>query len=370
PGAFSATVFLEFDRKKDLIPAPMGITELREFPAERLARNDYGTLIASGLFSTPYYYMEYTTPEFSANININTPVSPSDLYFPEDYESVFTQAGVTLQETSHRKTIDNVKQYFSSFKYSLYRLEDTFNDDPLGDFILRARSGHCEHFASATVLMLRYLGVPARYVVGYSVQEFDPALSMFVVRKRHAHAWAIAWLDNRWQVVDTTPADWELLERKEMGLFAPLMDEISRRFFLLQRWWELQKIEAYQNFLFLLAVLLFALLIFRLSQEKQVVIGDATDSMDGDPGVTSLLPFHKLEKTLTRNGLSRYKGELLSNWLSRIDKKQFTEAIRQHYKWRFHAQEMSAREKTSHANLVNAWIQEMEKRDHREDPGT
>ncbi|MBT8330725.1 MAG: transglutaminase-like domain-containing protein, partial [Deltaproteobacteria bacterium] len=37
------------------------------------------------------------------------------------------------------------------------------------NFLTRSRSGHCEYFATATVLLLRQAGIPARYARGYSV---------------------------------------------------------------------------------------------------------------------------------------------------------------------------------------------------------
>ena len=83
---------------------------------------------------------------------------------------------------------------------------------PLTRFLLTSRSGHCEYFATATVLLLRQLGIPARYAVGYYVHE--PAGSGYVVRERDAHAWCLAW--NRqtgsWDDFDTTPASWVAIE--------------------------------------------------------------------------------------------------------------------------------------------------------------
>ncbi|MBL8385836.1 MAG: transglutaminase domain-containing protein, partial [Burkholderiales bacterium] len=82
----------------------------------------------------------------------------------------------------------------------------------LAEFLLRTRAGHCEYFASATVLLLRAAGVPARYATGFSVQEFDAARGDYVVRERHAHAWARAWIGGAWVDVDTTPPDWAARE--------------------------------------------------------------------------------------------------------------------------------------------------------------
>jgi hypothetical protein len=51
--------------------------------------------------------------------------------------------------------------------------------------------------------LLREAGLPARYAVGYSVQEKTG--KGFIVRDRHAHAWCLVHLDGVWQDFDTTP---------------------------------------------------------------------------------------------------------------------------------------------------------------------
>lgn len=78
-------------------------------------------------------------------------------------------------------------------------------------FLFESHEGYCAHFASAAVLMLRYLGVPARYATGYSVSasEFSGMAGgeyMAVVRDRQAHAWAEVYLDGvGWIPVEVTP---------------------------------------------------------------------------------------------------------------------------------------------------------------------
>lgn len=63
--------------------------------------------------------------------------------------------------------------------------------DPVEDFLFNSRSGHCERFATAMVLMLRSQGIPAALVLGF--KGCDPAGGgRFVVRQEHAHAWAEA----------------------------------------------------------------------------------------------------------------------------------------------------------------------------------
>ena len=88
------------------------------------------------------------------------------------------------------------------------------------------------------MLLLRQAGIPARYTVGYSAQEFSALERAFVVRHRHAHAWVLARVDGRWTTVDTTPANWADQEaeaaRSPLGV---LVDLLSWIWELLQRAW-------------------------------------------------------------------------------------------------------------------------------------
>lgn len=77
--------------------------------------------------------------------------------------------------------------------------------DPVGEFLFRYRSGHCELFATSMVLMLRAVDVPARLVTGFSGAETS-ALGYYIVRQSNAHAWVEAYIPGRgWTVFDPTP---------------------------------------------------------------------------------------------------------------------------------------------------------------------
>jgi hypothetical protein len=139
-----------------------------------------------------------------------------------------------------RDSIKAVERYFgTSFAYSLQLTQrEARRGRSIADFLVRDRKGHCEYFATATVLLLRQAGIPARYAVGYSAQEFSVLERAFVVRHRHAHAWVLALVDGRWTTVDTTPANWAEQEaqaaRSPLGAF---VDFFSWIWELLQRAW-------------------------------------------------------------------------------------------------------------------------------------
>jgi transglutaminase-like putative cysteine protease len=78
--------------------------------------------------------------------------------------------------------------------------------DPLDDFLFRRKSGHCEYFASAMVLLLRSQGMPARLAAGFLGGELNPLTGYYVVRQSNAHAWVEAWMPGAgWRVFDPTP---------------------------------------------------------------------------------------------------------------------------------------------------------------------
>jgi len=56
-------------------------------------------------------------------------------------------------------------------------------------YVLRVRRGYCDYYASAMVMMLRSLGVPARLAVGYAQGTYDPINRVFLVKERDAHSW-------------------------------------------------------------------------------------------------------------------------------------------------------------------------------------
>lgn len=86
-----------------------------------------------------------------------------------------------------------------------YSLRSYFtNGDHTSQFLLSKKAAHCEYFASGGVILLRCLGIPCRYVIGYMAHEMDGPNTV-VVRGRDAHAWIEVWLDNKWQTVDFTP---------------------------------------------------------------------------------------------------------------------------------------------------------------------
>jgi transglutaminase-like putative cysteine protease len=99
-----------------------------------------------------------------------------------------------------------------SYSLNLERQDDRC--DPAEDFLLNTKVGHCQRFATALVLMLRSVGIPARIVLGYRGFETDGA-GAYEVLQCHAHAWVEAIIQHpaaqgqptwHWLTLDPTPA--------------------------------------------------------------------------------------------------------------------------------------------------------------------
>jgi transglutaminase-like putative cysteine protease len=73
-------------------------------------------------------------------------------------------------------------------------------EDPLAWFLFTSKEGFCNYYASAEVLMLRSIGIPARMAVGFSNGERQVPYQR-IVRQRDAHAWpevyfpGIGWVE-------------------------------------------------------------------------------------------------------------------------------------------------------------------------------
>ena len=116
-----------------------------------------------------------------------------------------------------------------------YTLEPgEFGPNTADEFWFDRKAGFCEHIASAFVIMMRSLDIPARIVTGYQGGEFNGVGGFWVVRQSDAHAWAEVWLAGRgWVRVDPTasvaPGRIGSLQRLQAprGVIAEALESVS-----------------------------------------------------------------------------------------------------------------------------------------------
>lgn len=82
-----------------------------------------------------------------------------------------------------------LEAYLRQFPYDLAVVPPPAERDVVDYFLFDARTGYCDYYASAMVVMARSLGIPARLAVGYATGDYDPAGRAFVVREENAHSW-------------------------------------------------------------------------------------------------------------------------------------------------------------------------------------
>ena len=68
------------------------------------------------------------------------------------------------------------------------------------------RKGYSQYFGSTATVLLRYVGVPARMIAGWSIGEYVPEQGQFLIRDRNRHGWTqifappYGWID-----IEVTP---------------------------------------------------------------------------------------------------------------------------------------------------------------------
>jgi hypothetical protein len=77
--------------------------------------------------------------------------------------------------------------------------------DAVDSFLFGTRRGYCEQISTATVVMLRSLGIPARESVGYVPGPYNPITDLYDIQAKDAHAWVQVWFPGYgWQNFDPT----------------------------------------------------------------------------------------------------------------------------------------------------------------------
>lgn len=333
---------------RGLLAAPHGLTRLEELPVFDLKTNPLGVLrvdVGPGLV----VYRARSTE--SATLDA-APDPVFDLDVPEAERGALAQiaAELNLAALPAAQRVRAVEAFFHGhFEYSLYQAmaaaqyTNTVHPTPLAWFLLQGRKGHCEYFATAATLLLRQAGIPARYVVGWSVQE-SAGPGKFVIRGRHAHAWCIYWDAGArlWRELDATPGTWLGIEENQRAWWEPAADVLSWLYWQFSRLrWGQGHLRQYVFYVLVGAVALLATRFIwearrrRRRSSARTGAGDALQRRGLDS------EFYAVEKRLAQVGLARAPHEPLTLWLQRIGPQLPPElppwepVVRLHYRLRF-----------------------------------
>jgi transglutaminase-like putative cysteine protease len=114
------------------------------------------------------------------------------LQLPADFSpdiKALAEAITEDRDNPYTKTYDITRYLRLNMKYARTISPVPENKDPLEWFLFDEKTGFCNYYASAQVLMLRSLGIPARLAVGYAEGEYDQEANTYTVRKLNSHAW-------------------------------------------------------------------------------------------------------------------------------------------------------------------------------------
>ncbi|MBI4300118.1 MAG: transglutaminase domain-containing protein, partial [Chloroflexi bacterium] len=82
-----------------------------------------------------------------------------------------------------------IHDYLRSIPYDKGISPPPFEHDGIDWFLFDAQKGYADYYASAMVVMLRSIGIPARLAAGYYTGEYDQERNLYVVKSYHALTW-------------------------------------------------------------------------------------------------------------------------------------------------------------------------------------
>jgi len=93
------------------------------------------------------------------------------------------------EETPYDKVLAVTRYLRRTITYSETIPQPPRDREPLEWFLFDERAGFCNYYASAEVMMLRSLGIPARLVAGYAQGTWDAEQELYTVIGKDSHAW-------------------------------------------------------------------------------------------------------------------------------------------------------------------------------------
>jgi transglutaminase-like putative cysteine protease len=88
------------------------------------------------------------------------------------YDKVIAITNYLRNNMEYQETIDEIPE----------------GEEPIDWFLFESRTGFCNYYSTSEVILLRSVGIPARWAVGYAQGEALEE-SQFAVRQRDAHSW-------------------------------------------------------------------------------------------------------------------------------------------------------------------------------------
>jgi len=309
------------DGGKGILPLPQGVFKLEDVPPSTDLIVNTNRLGVARILNGPGL-LDYRADYWPGD-SIDAPPGPLDKAVPEKeaYALQAVAAELGLDGMTDEEKIHAVSKFFhKNFTYSRNSLNVPRNiqESALAQFLTITHAGHCEYFATATVLLLRTAGVNARYVTGWAVPEAAHRGDTYLVRERHAHAWALVYQSGKWTAEDNTPASWLGAADARPPWWEPVSDFMSNLYFQFSKWrWSKTSYARYVQWA-LAPLILY--LVWRILSTRRRQKPDAAQPAAATPpwpGLDSEL--YMINQRLAEVHLSRLPNEPLAGWQRRLE---------------------------------------------------
>jgi len=361
----TTTISTALEAGEGILALPPGAAHIQQLPVGTVQHNELGMVkVEDGPGLITYRVAS------AADSTRDARPDDADLHIPEAEAAVLAQIveklGLTFE--TPRESLRMLATYFdTNFQYSRFLPEHRLSNTPLSEFLNASRSGHCEYFATATVLLLRAAGIPARYAVGLSVHELSPLEGQYIARARDAHSWALAYIGGKWLDFDTTPKSWVAVEESAAPWWEPFSDVWAWVTFKFAEWKWSERENDLTTYAGWLLIPLFLFLAWRLYFTKRVARGGVDEKQPTPgpvwPGTDS--EWYEIENRLHAFGVLRHPWEPFSQWLQRIRSakmgSQFADSLDAilslHYRYRFDPNGITKAERDALTSRVNTWLE-------------
>lgn len=162
--------------------------------------------------------LEWTLPDGMTAARYNEQIAAYDRFVNAAYTKTDSSVYAFIEEMRSEGELAGLSdfdaalavcRYFKNhFTYSLTTDNGTA-EESLERFLYDTREGHCALFATAMTLIMRELGVPARYVTGYAAsgtgEPTGDGRFLYTLREGDLHAWVEVYFKNAgWLPFDPT----------------------------------------------------------------------------------------------------------------------------------------------------------------------
>jgi transglutaminase-like putative cysteine protease len=312
----SFTIWSPLANEKGMLTLPLGTYQLRNLPVTILKKTPLGAVKVEDGPGLIGYQVRY-----NLDITGDLPPSERDMIVPQEELPAIQQIMEELDlQSEKREDIPTVLADFfqNKFKYSLKLRAAEQGRTSLATFLLTSRAGHCEYFATATVLTLRACGIPARYATGWSAHEPSKLGDQIVVRTRHAHAWTLVYMGGIWHNLDTTSSSWIEFEDAAASDLRFFQDIWSFMVFKFSQWrWGTDE-GVLKKWWWILLIPLMIILAKRLQAGRKIRRVRTNAEKKQEQRQQQDSPFYRIEERLNELGFERNPWEPPLSWIRRM----------------------------------------------------